>query len=300
LSEEPVQINRHAPEDKPSAEAEAVAADAPASAPADTAVSPMELTTADQRPVAPAVAVPAEAAIVEETVVVLRRKHLLASRWMHWINFPLLGIMIWSGLLIYWAQSDAANLHPHEVYRIGIGNWTLVRFFPDWFYAKLGMPFRLAEGLGWHFFFMWLFGVNGILYVIYTFVSGEWRDLVPNRNSMKEAWQVLLHDLYLSKEHPPVRKYNGAQQIAYTMIVLAGAGSLVTGLAIYKPAQLHVLTSLLGGYEFARFLHFWLMMSYVGFFAIHIMQVIRAGWNNFRSMVTGYELVEEKRVRRVA
>jgi thiosulfate reductase cytochrome b subunit len=230
----------------------------------------------------------------DQPITVIRRKHLRATRWMHWINFPLLGIMIWSGLLIYWAQSDAANLHPHSVYRIGIGRWTLVRFFPDWFYAKLGMPFRLAEGLGWHLFVMWLFGVNGILYVLYTFLSGEWRELVPNRHSLLEAWQVLLHDLHLRKEHPPVRKYNGAQQIAYTLIVLAGAGSLLTGLAIYKPTQLHILTWLLGGYEFARFLHFWLMMAYVAFFVIHVLQVALAGWNNFRSMVNGYELVEEK------
>jgi thiosulfate reductase cytochrome b subunit len=143
---------------------------------------------------------------------------------------------------------------------------------------------------------MWLFGINGILYVVHTFVSGEWRELLPNRRSLAEAWQVLLHDLHLRKEPPPARKYNGAQQIAYTLILLAGAGSLVTGLAIYKPVQLHVLTWMLGGYEFARFLHFWLMMAYVGFFLIHVLQVARAGWNNFRGMVTGYELVKETRV----
>ena len=231
-------------------------------------------------------------AVVSEPAAVLKKKHTLASRWMHWINFPLLGIMIWSGLLIYWADSDAANLHPHQTYRVGIGSWTLFRFFPDAFYTRLGLPFRLAEGMGWHFLFAWLFGINGILYVVYTFVSGEWRELVPNRHSLTEAWQVLLHDLHLRKDCPPVRKYNGAQQIAYTLIILAGGGSLLTGLAMYKPTQLHILTQLLGGYEFARFLHFWLTVSYVLFFVIHVLQVARAGWNNFRSMVTGYELVE--------
>jgi thiosulfate reductase cytochrome b subunit len=73
-----------------------------------------------------------------------------------------------------------------------------------------------------------------------------------------------------------------------------GGCSLITGLAIYKPAQLHWLTAAVGGYEWARFEHFWLTMGYVGFFAIHIGQVIRAGWANFRSMVTGYDLVETK------
>ena len=68
-------------------------------------------------------------------------------------------------------------------------------------------------------------------------------------------------------------------------------GSLITGLAIYKPAQLSWLAGLLGGYEMARWEHFWLMIAFVGFFAVHVIQVIKAGWNNFRSMVTGYELV---------
>ncbi len=40
---------------------------------------------------------------------------------MHWINFPVLFTMIWSGVLIYWNDSDNAYKHPHAVYRIGVG-----------------------------------------------------------------------------------------------------------------------------------------------------------------------------------
>lgn len=221
----------------------------------------------------------------------LHEKHPLATRWMHWLNFPLLGLMIWSGLMIYWADSDAANLHPHEVYRVGLGHWTLFRLFPDRFFNQLGITFSLAKGLSWHFFLMWLFGINGLLYVFYTFVSGAWRDLVPGRHALRDAWHVLLHDLHLRREMPSQGKYNAAQQIAYTLIILAGAGSILTGLAIYKPTQLHWLTALLGGYEFARFLHFWLTMGYVVFFVIHVVEVAIAGWNNFRGMVAGFELV---------
>ncbi len=95
----------------------------------------------------------------------------------------------------------------------------------------------------------------------------------------------------MSKVHPPPRKFNGAQQIAYTSVILMGVGSLLTGLAIYKPVQFAWLTSLLGGYEWARFIHFWLTVGYVMFFIVHLVQVIKAGWNNFRAMVTGYEVV---------
>jgi thiosulfate reductase cytochrome b subunit len=189
--------------------------------------------------------------------------------------------MVWSGLLIYWAN---------DVYRIGWRGFTLFHFFPDWFYRALNLRFRLAEGMAWHFFLMWFFAVNGVLYVTYTFASGEWRQLLPNRRSFGEAVQVVLHDLKLAKSLPPQDKFNAAQRIAYSGVVAMGAGSLVTGLAIYKPVQLGWLTWLLGGYETARLKHFLLTLGYVLFFVVHISQVIRAGWNNFRAMVTGYEL----------
>ncbi len=215
----------------------------------------------------------------------LEKKHPLAIRWFHWINFPVLGVMIWSGLLIYWAN---------DVYKVAFGRIELFEFFPKGFYDAFHLDHRLAEGMGFHFFFMWFYAVNGLLYVLYTAFSGEWRYLIPNRHSFREAVQVLLHDLHLSRTVPPPRKFNGAQQIAYTSIVIMGAGSLVTGLSIYKPTQFAWLLSLLGGYEWARFEHFWLTIGYVLFFIIHVGQVLRAGWNNFRAMITGYEVVSVK------
>ncbi len=101
---------------------------------------------------------------------------------------------------------------------------------------------------------------------------------------------MVLHDLGIRKQPLPRRKFNGAQRLAYTGVVAMGAGSLLTGLAIYKPVQVAWLTALLGGYPVARLEHFVLAIGYVAFFAIHITQVIRAGWNNFRAMVIGVEL----------
>ncbi len=224
----------------------------------------------------------------------LIEKHPRAIRWMHWINFPLLSLMIWSGLLIYWTDSIPPYQHPHQVYRIGIGSWTLFRPFPDWFWNLLHAPFQLTTGMGWHFLTMWFFAINGVAYVLYLALSGEWRVLWPRLHSFRDALQVTLYDLHLPSARrrglPPQGKYNGAQRIAYTAVTLMGGGSLLTGLAIYKPAQLHWLTNLLGGYEMARWLHFWLTMGFCAFFVLHVGQVILAGWNNFRSMVSGYEL----------
>jgi thiosulfate reductase cytochrome b subunit len=212
----------------------------------------------------------------------LEAKHPRAIRWMHWINAPILAVMIWSGLLIYWAN---------DVYALRVGGVTLFHFFPDWFYRAFGLAFGLPTGMAYHFTFMWFFAINGFLYVLYTIISGEWRYLLPNRHTPREAWQVVLHDLGLRKTPLPRAKFNGAQRLAYTGVILMGAGSLVTGLAIYKPTQLAWLTSLLGGYSWVRGEHFTLMVGYVLFFFVHVTQVVRAGWNNFRAMVTGYELV---------
>lgn len=214
----------------------------------------------------------------------IKEKHSLLMRWTHWVNFPVLAAMIWSGMLIYWAN---------DVYTINVGGRTLVQFFPQWFYNALHIPYRLAEGMAWHFLFMWFFMLNGLLYLLYTIFSGAWRELAPNRHSFKEAWQVLLHDLHIRKTAPPQNKYNAAQRIAYTAIIIMGIGSVATGLAIYKPVQLYWLCWLCGGYHFARILHFALTIGYVLFFVVHVVQVILAGWNNFRSVVSGFEVVEE-------
>ncbi len=213
----------------------------------------------------------------------LDKKHPLAIRWLHWINFPLLAMMIWSGLLIYWAN---------RVYGIRVFGYEIFHFFPDSFFDALGVPFRLAEGMQLHFFFMWLFAINGLIYVVYVIASGEWRAVLPVPGSLKRAVLVALHDARIVKTLPPQGKYNDAQRIAYTLVILMGAGSIITGLAIYKPLQLAWLAALLGGYQWARWMHFWLTILFVLFFIVHIVQVVMAGWSNFRSMVTGYAIVD--------
>ena len=213
----------------------------------------------------------------------LENKHTLAVRWLHWINFPLLAMMIWSGMLIYWAN---------PVYGIRPFGYELFAFFPPWFDEALGIPYRLAEGLQLHFFFMWLFAVNGVIYIIYTVASGEWRSILPVPGSIKRAVLVTLRDVHIIKTLPPQGKYNDAQRLAYTGVIVMGGGSILTGLAIYKPLQLAWLTSLFGGYGLARWVHFWLTLGFVGFFAVHVIQVMLAGWSNFRSMITGHEVVE--------
>ncbi len=214
-----------------------------------------------------------------------RLKHTRTTRWTHWINFPLLTIMIWSGLRIYWADV-------RDPYGFGIGliGWHWFDFLPDAINERLGLERRLARGMAFHFTFGWLFVINGIAYALYTWRSGEWRHLLPNRRSFREAVTVVLHDLFIRRgQMPPQGRYNAAQRLSYTMIVAMGGLAVLTGLAIYKPTQVNPLTTLFGGYEMSRTIHFAVTIGFLVFFAVHMLQVARAGWSNFASMVTGYE-----------
>jgi thiosulfate reductase cytochrome b subunit len=195
--------------------------------------------------------------------------------------------MIWSGLLIYWGN---------DVYRLGWGDKTILKFFPDSFNKAFNIPFRLAEGMNVHFVFMWFFTINGLVYFLYLIFSKEYKLIFPHKKALKEAWQVLLHDFRIKRGLPPQKKYNAAQRIAYTGVIFLGFGIIITGLAIYKPVQLYWLCYILGGYEWARILHFVITILFVLFFAVHVLQVFLAGFNNFRSMLTGFEVIKDKPV----
>jgi thiosulfate reductase cytochrome b subunit len=255
---------------------------------------------------------------------VLQYKHPLAIRWFHWINFPVLFLMIWSGLMIYWANRvfhirifghDIGPLFSDKIYSPDAPAW-----WPHFLNGMLtpgtddagkahmylwNLSFRLAEGMSWHFTLAWLFAINGVIYVAYLIFSGGWRQLVPKPSAFKESILVVLKDLYLYRKPLPVRKYNAAQQIAYTGVILMGALMLFTGLAIYKPSEQSWASHVLGWwaarpggevgvtpYSVAKFLHFWTTMAFLGFFLVHVGQVVKTGWNNFRAMVTGYELTD--------
>ncbi len=214
-------------------------------------------------------------------MVAAREVHPRAIRWMHWINFPVLLVMVWSGLRIYWAN---------DVYAAGIGGWQWFAFFPEGFYEALGLERRLARGIAFHLSFGWILVVNGVAYLTYLVVRREWRHIVPDRADLRDALRVVAHEVRLATgEAPPHGRYNAAQKIAYTTVLAMGVLIVATGFAIYKPTQLSWLTGLFGGYETARLIHFWTTIGLSLFFAVHLVQVVRAGWANFASMVTGFD-----------
>ena len=222
--------------------------------------------------------------ITDPAPLQIENKHPLTLRWMHWVNFPLMLILLWSGILLYVDNSD---------FRIGIGSWTLIKLFPQSFYQALGMlaPNHNDVGLAWHLTFMWVFTVNTVLYVLYNAVSGQWRFLVPRKATWGKAVEVIRHDVFRSGRMPVQYKYNGAQKLVYFFVVIMLVLMTTTGLAIWKPADLGWLALPTGGVDLAKPVHFWLTMAFSLYIVVHVVQVTRAGWNNFRSMVTGKAIV---------
>lgn len=221
----------------------------------------------------------------------IEERHPLAVRWMHWINFPLLMIMIWSGLMVFWVTSPDNGVLDHQTYRIGLGGFTLFRFFPDWFYRIFRLDNHLTRGMAFHALAMWPFIVNGVVYLVFLAVSGQWREILPTRRDLQELAQTFWLAIIRS-DH--AGKYNGAQRIAYTSVLVVGAVAVVSGFAIWKPTSMPWLTAMLGGYQAGRLIHFWTTILFCVFLFVHVVQVVRAGWPTMQSMITGFEVVSDE------
>jgi thiosulfate reductase cytochrome b subunit len=123
---------------------------------------------------------------------------------------------------------------------------------PEW--MRIGQ--WLAGGRHWHFAFGWLFILNGLVYVLYLALSGEWhrRLFVPQRD-VRNALSTLAYYLRLRRTAPPQELYNGLQRLTYTGTLLLALVVVLSGLVLYKPVQLGWLTALFGGYDAARLVH---------------------------------------------
>jgi thiosulfate reductase cytochrome b subunit len=61
---------------------------------------------------------------------------------------------------------------------------------------------------------------------------------------------------------------------------------VLSGLAIWKPIQLQELTAVFGGYDAARYVHFFAMATIVGFLAVHVLLALIVP-KSLKAMVTG-------------
>jgi len=131
----------------------------------------------------------------------------------------------------------------------------------------------LAGGLLWHFAAMWLLVANALIYVLLGLATGRFRrKWLPLRAAdfIRDLRAALTGRL----AHADLTVYNAVQKALYIGVMLAGAVSVVSGLAIWKPVQLRALTVVLGGYEAARLVHFFAMAAIIAFLAVHLVMAM--------------------------
>jgi len=189
--------------------------------------------------------------------------HPLVVRITHWINVLAVLMMVTSGWQIYNASPLFDFSFPHAV---TLGGW-------------------LAGGIQWHFAAMWLLVLNGLVYVGYGILSGHFR-----RKLLPITPRAVLHDIREALRgrlaHDDLAVYNAAQRAAYLALIACLALLVASGLAIWKPVQLHSLALLMGDYEGARYVHFFAMSAVVLIVLVHVLMVILVP-RTFPTMFTG-------------
>lgn len=205
-------------------------------------------------------------------------RHHIVVRVTHWVNALALFIMIGSGLRIFNSYPAFARkgetfcCYPFAGHKI-----------PAW----LTLGGWLAGARRWHFAGMWLLVANGLAYLAFIYLHGEWRDLVPRRGVLRDGLEMVKFYLAVRRDHPPQGKHNALQRMAYFVMPLVGVAAVASGLAVWKPVQLAPLTHLLGGFVWARYWHFLAMLALVLLTAGHVFMVFAVDPQSLRSMITG-------------
>ena len=259
-------------------------------------------------------------------------RHRLPVRLMHWINVISLTILLMSGLNIfnahpalYWGKDSTfaapwlsikakdTPAGPVGVTKFAGREWettgvlglsavdgeTTSRGFPSW--ATVPGPQWLSMARHWHFFFAWVFVINGAAYLLYTLFSRHLtRDLLPTRAELRGIGRSIRD--HLRFKHPTgeaAKRYNVLQNLAYLTVIFVLLPLVVfAGLAMSPrlDAVYAGWVDLLGGRQSARSLHFIAAAGLLLFTLIHLFEVIVAGiWNEVRSMITGWYTVPAER-----
>ena len=201
-----------------------------------------------------------------ETIITIPADAAIHPRWVrvcHWINAMAILVMIGSGWQIY----DAAPLFGFKFPKsIALGQW-------------------LGGGLLWHFAAMWVLAINGTIYVTLGLVSGRFRckflPIYPSEVAA-DAKAALTFKL----AHDDLSHYNAVQKLLYAGVILTGILIVLSGISIWKPVQFQELTALFGGYDFARYIHFFAMAAIVGFLIVHVTLALLVP-KSLRAMVAG-------------
>lgn len=263
-------------------------------------------------------------------------RHPLLVRLTHWVNLASMVVLLLSGLQIlcahpafYWgtasrfahpfaaietvqandgASRGVVSLPGARIDTTGVlgvsrsaDGQQNVRAFPAW----LTLPSELDLGAGrrWHFFFAWVFALNGALYLASGLVSGRIaRTLAPTRAQLAGIGRTAWDHLRLRFPHgEEARDYNGLQKLTYLAVVLILLPLMAaTGLSMSPTidAWAPALPLLLGGRQSARTIHFLCASALVLFAAVHVAMILLSGpLNEMRSMITGWFVIRPDKER---
>jgi thiosulfate reductase cytochrome b subunit len=259
-------------------------------------------------------------------------RHSLVVRVTHWVNVLCMTMLLMSGLQIFNAHpalylgqkstfddpilsmgairgDDGApvgvtQILGHMFHTTGVlglsdlyGQPT-VRGFPAW--ITLPSYQDLATGRRWHFFFAWVFVVNGLVYAIWSIATGHWRQLVPTAGQLRHIGSSICEHLLLRfPKGEEAKSYNVLQKLAYFGVVAIAVPVLILAGLTMSPglnAAFPWLLDLFGGRQSARTVHFIAAALILAFVFVHVLMVLLSGvWNNIRSMITGkYRIDVEK------
>lgn len=262
---------------------------------------------------------------------VLVRRHAVVTRLTHWLNVLAISLLLMSGLQIfnahpalYWGAKSTFSdpwlaMTKQEVAEIprgittvgdyrfdttGLFGWSgkegmrQQRGFPSW--ATIPSYRSLADGRRWHFFFAWLFVINGLVYWLWGLIGGHVRrDLLPSRAQLKPSHilrEIVAHAQFKFPRDESARIYNVIQKFTYLAVIALILPLMVgTGLTMSPGfnAAAPWLTELFGGRQSARSVHFICAGLIVVFVLVHLLLVLVSGvWNNLRSMITGKYAIE--------
>lgn len=265
------------------------------------------------------------------TQTVLIQRHALVTRITHWINLLAIMMLLMSGLQIfnahpalYWGQKAtfaqpwlSMTAEDRGTRSVGITQLGDLKFettglfgysgkvgareprgFPSW--ATIPSYRALVDGRHWHFFFAWLFVLNGLVYLSGNLINGHLRrDLLPTPDQLSPShiWhEIKTHAQLKFPKGEDARRYNVIQKATYLAVIgIILPLMVMTGLTMSPgvDAGQPWLVALFGGRQSARTLHFICASLVTAFIVVHVILVLVSGvFNNLRSMITGKYAIE--------
>jgi Ni/Fe-hydrogenase b-type cytochrome subunit len=202
-------------------------------------------------------------------------EHPWAVRFAHWLNAVALLVMVGSGFQIFRAFPSFGPKVPEKDLidlprAFALGGW-------------------LGGALQWHLTFAWIYIGTGLIYVAYQLFTGNYKQILFVPRDIPGTWPMVRHYFFFGPKPPSREAYNPLQKQAYTAVVGLGLLSVMSGFVVWKPVQFSWLGWIFGGFHWARWWHFAVMVAFVAFVFGHLVMVALHGWNNFMSMLTGWK-----------